>query len=65
MNSRKDNPKARRLSERDRQILEHVVRYRIGLMEPTHRQFFGEQDPSAVCKVVQRSAMKTGYDASR
>ncbi len=44
----------RRLSARDRRIIDHVVRYRIGVMETMHRLFFADQELGAVCKVVQR-----------
>ena len=53
--SKKNKPSPlRRLSKRDRRIIEHVVRYRLGVMETTHRLFFEQQELSAVCKVVGR-----------
>lgn len=51
--------KARRLSRRDRGIIEDVARYRLSVMETIHRRFFAKQELSAACKVVQRLCDET------
>lgn len=45
---------ARRLSGRDREILEHVVRYRLTTKETLHRLFFNDNEPNAAIKVANR-----------
>jgi len=54
MNKPRDNDKRRRISGRDWEIVEHVARYRLSVLETIRRLFFDEQELSAVCKVVQR-----------
>ncbi len=52
MSEKKHN--VRRLSGRDREILEHVVRYRLTTKETLHRLFFNENEPNAAIKVANR-----------
>lgn len=46
--------RARRLSDRDRDIIEHVARYRLTTKETLHRLFFRENEPNAAIKVANR-----------
>lgn len=45
---------APRFSDRDSDILEHVVRYRMTTREVLHKLFFSDSEPNAVTKVTSR-----------
>ena len=46
--------KPRRLSTRDRRIIEHVARYKLTTKEMLHRLFFDQNEPNAAIKVANR-----------
>lgn len=50
----KSTRRARRLSQRDRHIIEHVARYRLTTRETLHQLFFEENEPNAAVKVANR-----------
>lgn len=48
------NPKSPRLQDRDYEILEHLLQYRLTTPEVLHKLFFQDSDRNAVTKVTSR-----------
>ncbi len=55
-----EKPKRIRLGERDYDIFEHLLKYRMTTREVLHKLFFDDSDPNAVTKVTSR-LVRHGY----